>query len=117
MTEEEKKLMLVRMEKLGYKNIGQFIRQSVLNGQTVVIQSCSSDEIVTQLKRLSNNVNQIAKRLNQGGNAYREDSRAILEGMEQLWSAMNARLDYDKRLMLNQIKLKSSVDTKWQRRE
>ena len=46
-------------------------------------------EIRRQLAAIGNNINQIAKRLNESGRAYDTDLSEILEKQKQLWGLAN----------------------------
>ena len=46
-------------------------------------------EMISLLRRSSNNLNQIAKRVNQTGRLYGEDMEDILRKQERLWQAVN----------------------------
>ena len=41
------------------------------------------------MKNLTNNVNQMAKRLNEQGNIYETEMDGIQQRMDELWDAMN----------------------------
>ena len=46
-------------------------------------------ELVSLLRRVSNNVNQIARRVNETGRVYDADIECVVENQERLWSAAN----------------------------
>lgn len=76
-TEEEKEIIMKRMDGLGIKQIGTYMRKMALTGQCIVY---NFNEVFQQLKEMnyymstvSKNVNQIAKRVNSTGNVYAED--------------------------------------------
>ena len=46
-------------------------------------------QMLSLLRYISNNINQIAKRLNESGRAYETDFEDILEKQEQLWGLAN----------------------------
>ena len=49
-------------------------------------------ELVSLLRYTSNNINQIAKRVNSTGRIYSEDLSGIKASMESLWAAANSIL-------------------------
>ena len=46
------------------KDIASFVRNRVLNGKTVVESIPSKDEVISEIKQVGNNINQIARKLN-----------------------------------------------------
>ena len=46
-------------------------------------------ELLRLMKNLTNNVNQMAKRLNEQGNIYETEMDGIQQRMDELWDAMN----------------------------
>ena len=48
--------------------------------------------MISLLRRSSNNLNQIARRLNETGRFYAADMEDILQRQEQLWQAANTIL-------------------------
>lgn len=49
-------------------------------------------EMISLLRRSSNNLNQIAKRVNETGRIYDTDIEYLCGNQEQLWAAMNETL-------------------------
>lgn len=45
-------------------------------------------ELVSLLRRCSNNLNQYAKRANETGNIYESDIRDLQERLEEIWTDM-----------------------------
>lgn len=52
-------------------------------------KKAKNKEMLSLLRYISNNINQIAKRLNESGRAYETDFEDILEKQEQLWGLAN----------------------------
>jgi len=57
----------------GISNKSAYLRKMAINGHIFVIDSPTLNEIGKLLRLTANNVNQIAARVNCGGNAYRDD--------------------------------------------
>ena len=72
-SEEERKLIEQRMELAGIRNMSGFIRKMCIDGYTVHLQISELDECVKLLRYTSNNVNQIARRVNSGGGIYPDE--------------------------------------------
>ena len=72
-TEEERKMIEKRMAQTGMKNMRAFIVKMALEGQVLVFELDSVDEMVHLLSNATNNINQIARRANSGGSIYAAD--------------------------------------------
>lgn len=61
----------------------------VLNGYLLKLDLPEIRELLRLMKNLTNNVNQMAKRLNEQGNIYETEMDGIQQRMDELWDAMN----------------------------
>ena len=84
-TEEEKRLIDEKMKKLPTQRYGAYLRKMAIDGYIIHTDMSSLKEINKALFSIGRNINQIAKRLNAGGTAYKSDMDEIRERMEQIW--------------------------------
>lgn len=61
----------------------------MLNGYLLKLDLPEIRELLRLMKNLTNNVNQMAKRLNEQGNIYETEMDGIQQRMDELWDAMN----------------------------
>ncbi len=73
LTDEEKELFKRKLEISKSKSMGHFIRKCVLESPIFVIDMNIFRRLQTLIGKNSNNLNQIAKRVNSTGIIYRED--------------------------------------------
>jgi len=73
MSPEEWNLVERRMEQSGIRNKSAYIRKMCIDGHVIILDSKLLNEIGRLLRITSNNANQIAKKVNSGGEAYRKD--------------------------------------------
>jgi len=73
MSPEESELFEQRMAQTGIHNKSAFIRKMCIDGHVFNLDLAEISEIKRLLGITANNVNQIARRVNGGGTAYRED--------------------------------------------
>ena len=73
LTKEEKELFMKKLELSKSKSMAHFIRKSVLEAPIFVIDMNIFRRLQTLIGKNSNNLNQIAKRVNSTGIIYRED--------------------------------------------
>ena len=71
-TDEERRLIEQRMALMGVHNMSAYIRKMCIDGYIVQLQIKELDECAKLLRYTSNNVNQIARRVNSGGGVYLE---------------------------------------------
>ena len=89
---EEKEQIDRRMAELGIVNMAAYLRKMALDGYIVNLDLPELRELVSLLRRSSNNLNQIAKRVNTTGRIYTSDMEDMLQKQEQLWEAVNTIL-------------------------
>lgn len=86
-TPEERTLIEQNMAKLGTVNMAAYLRKISIDGYVVKLDLAELREMVSLLRRTSNNVNQLAKRMNETGRVYAADMDDILQNQERLWQA------------------------------
>ena len=89
---EEKEQIDRRMADLGIVNMAGYLRKMALDGYIVNLDIPELRELVSLMRRSSNNLNQIAKRVNTTGRIYASDIEDMLQKQEQLWEAVNTIL-------------------------
>ena len=89
-TEREKQLIEDRMQEIGTTNREAYLRKIAIDGMLVKLEVPELKEIVSLMRRTSNNVNQIARRLNENGRIYEVDITDIQNQQEQLWDMLNS---------------------------
>ena len=72
-TDEERELIKQRMERMGVRNMSAYIRKMCIDGYFVQLQIPELTECAKLLRYTSNNVNQIARRVNSGGGIYPDE--------------------------------------------
>jgi hypothetical protein len=70
---EDMALLELRMTETGISNKSAFIRKMCIDGHVFVLQMDTLNELKRLLGITANNVNQIARCVNSGGSAYRQD--------------------------------------------
>ena len=88
-TEQERRLIEERMQEFGTTNREAYLRKIAIDGMIVKLEVQELKEIVSLMRRTSNNVNQIARRLNETGRIYEADITDVQNQQEQLWNTLN----------------------------
>ena len=81
---EEQEMIHQKMAEFGTDNMGAFVRKMVIDGYIVKLDLPELQEIIRLLGSIANNVNQIARRVNAGGNVYKEDLEEVNANLEQV---------------------------------
>lgn len=80
------------MEQIGTKNMSAYLRKMALNGLLISLSIPELKEILTLMRRSSNNLNQLAKRVNSNGRLYDADLEDIQNQQDELWKIMRQLL-------------------------
>ena len=83
--EREKAQIEEKMRQLGTKNMGAYIRKMAIDGYVVRLDLSDISELVTLLRRSSNNLNQYAKRAHETGRIYEADIEDIQSSLKSVW--------------------------------
>ena len=83
--EREKALVEEKMRQLGTKNMGAYIRKMAIDGYVVRLDLSDISELVSLLRRSSNNLNQYAKRAHETGRIYEADIEDIQSSLKSVW--------------------------------
>ena len=81
---EDMALLEQRMAETGIRNKSAFIRKMCIDGHVFVLQMDTLNEIKRLLGITANNVNQISRRVNSGGEAYRQDVTEVSEQLTEI---------------------------------
>ena len=73
-------------------NMAAYLRKMAIDGYVVKLELPELREMVSLLRRSSNNLNQIARRVNSTNRVYNEDIQEILRTQEKLWEIANSVL-------------------------
>ena len=90
-----------RMAQTNIRNKSAFIRKMCIDGHVINLDMAGLNEIGRLLRITSNNVNQIARRVNSGGVAHREDVADVNRQLE------NIRADFGR--LLNSLSALTST--------
>ena len=91
-TPEEREMIESKMAQFGTTNMAAYLRKISIDGYVVRLDLPELHEIVSLLRRSSNNLNQIAKRVNETSRIYDADIDCLKENQEKIWSAANGIL-------------------------
>ena len=85
---EELALIEQKMSQLGTNNREAYLRKMALDGYVVQLDLPELKELVSLLRRSSNNLNQLTRRVHETGRVYDADLEDIAQRQEQLWEGV-----------------------------
>lgn len=74
-----------KMEEAGIRNMSAYLRKMALDGICVKLELEDVRELISLLRRCSNNLNQYAKRANETGSIYAADIADLQKRMDEIW--------------------------------
>jgi hypothetical protein len=84
-TPEEREQIEYKMSQLGTKNMSAYLRMIAIDGYVVRLELPELQEMISLLRRSSNNLNQLAKRANETGRIYEADIDDVKQNQERIW--------------------------------
>ena len=91
-SETEKSMIEEKMAQTGMTNLSAYLRRIAIDGMIVRLELPELKEMVSLLRYTSNNINQIARRMNESGRIYDTDLEQVVQNQEQLWHMANGIL-------------------------
>ena len=82
---EEMERIKQKMAELGIINRSAYVRKMALDGYCINLDLTDMKEMVSLLRRCSNNLNQYAKRANESGSIYAGDIRDLQVRQSEIW--------------------------------
>ena len=86
-TPEEQALIHQKMEQYGTENMAAYLRKLAIDGYVVRLDLPELRELVSLLRRSSNNLNQLTRRVHETGRFYDADLEDLRQNYDQLWEA------------------------------
>ena len=86
---EELALIEQKLAQLGTKNREAYLRKMALDGYVVRLDLPELKELVSLLRRSSNNLNQLTRRVHETGRIYDADLEDISQRQEALWDGVH----------------------------
>ena len=85
---EELEMIRQKMAEFGTDNMGAFVRKLVIDGYIIKLDLPELKEIIRLMGPIGNNINQIARKLNAGGNIYEEDMEEIRTNQDEIYKLL-----------------------------
>lgn len=88
LTQEEYDFLERKFQLSGYKSKSEFMRIAFF--ETLIVKFSTEDmqELLRLIRNISNNINQIAVRVNSTDKVYIDDMEQIKDGVEKIWQQL-----------------------------
>ena len=84
-SKEEVQRIHEKMDELGIRSMGAYLRKMALDGYCINLDLQDVKELVSLLRRCSNNLNQYARKAHETGSIYGADIADLQSRMDGLW--------------------------------
>lgn len=84
-SEKERDLIDEKMKLAGISNREAYLRKMSIDGYVINLDLSSLNELIFLLRNATNNLNQIARRVNETNNIYGDDIKDMQEHYNTLW--------------------------------
>ena len=84
--ESERDFIRKNMKKAGIDSLRLYLLKMAVMGQVVAVDMADVQECGKPLRSISNNVNQLAKHANSGGNVYARELDHVWERLGEVWA-------------------------------
>ena len=86
-SEKELEQIRMKMEQYSTNNLSAYLRKIAIDGYVVNLELPELGEMVSLLRRSSNNLNQLTKRVHETGRFYDADLEDLRRDYDDLWEA------------------------------
>ncbi len=86
-TPEERALIEEKNAQLGTTNMAAYLRKMAIDGFVINLELPELGEMVSLLRRSSNNLNQLTRRVHETGRFYDADLEELRQNYDGLWDA------------------------------
>ena len=84
-TEEERAMIMKKMETAHITQIGAYLRKMAIDGLIIYTDLSVVKDYQKELSSIGRNINQIAKRVNSTESFYKEDITDLKKQMDEIW--------------------------------
>ena len=87
-SDKEMTLIHRKMDQCGIKTVSAYLRKMAIDGYVVHLDVSDIKEVVRLLRICSNNLNQYARKANEGGSIYLEEIHDLQKQLEKIWEVV-----------------------------
>lgn len=87
-SKDEMALIQQKMQAFGTSNMSAYLRKMAIDGYVLKLDLPELKEMVSLLRRWSNNLNQLTRRVHQTGRVYDADLQELTTQQETIWDGV-----------------------------
>lgn len=87
-SKDEMELIQQKMQAFGTSNMSAYLRKMAIDGYVLKLDLPELKELVSLLRRWSNNLNQLTRRVHQTGRVYEADLQELNAQQERIWDGV-----------------------------
>ena len=87
-SKDEMALIQQKMQAFGTSNMSAYLRKMAIDGYVLKLDLPELKELVSLLRRWSNNLNQLTRRVHQTGRVYEADLQELNAQQERIWDGV-----------------------------
>ena len=87
-SKDEMELIQQKMRAFGTSNMSDYLRKMAIDGYVLKLDLPELKELVSLLRRWSNNLNQLTRRVHQTGRVYDADLQELTTQQETIWDGV-----------------------------
>lgn len=88
-SKDEMELIQQKMQAFGTSNMSAYLRKMAIDGYVLKLDLPELKELVSLLRRWSNNLNQLTRRVHQTGRVYDADLQELHIQQENIWNGVH----------------------------
>ncbi len=89
---EERAMIQAKMDQLGTDNLSAYLRKMAIDGLIVNLELPELKELISLLRRSSNNLNQLTRHAHETGRVYDADIDDLRQRFDKLWDVASVIL-------------------------
>ena len=89
-TEQERHLIQKKMEQLGTKNMGAYLRKVAIDGYIIKVDYTQQKKLAAAVSRAATNINHVCRRINSTGHFYEDDVAELKERQKEIWQLLKS---------------------------
>ena len=87
-SKDEMELIQQKMQAFGTSNMSAYLRKMAIDGYVLKLDLPELKELVSLMRRWSNNLNQLTRRVHQTGRVYDADLQELTTQQETIWDGV-----------------------------
>jgi hypothetical protein len=89
LTDQEYQIVALKMKQAGIREKSAYFRKMAIDGYILTMEIPELKEMISLMRYSSNNLNQIAKRVNGTGEIIETELKEVRDSQEKIWNGIN----------------------------